>query len=60
VCASTTSAAGMSPRTNTLLDLLLAPLLVPIGVVYRFMWDRILLRRRAELPDAEAYSPLRA
>ena len=36
----TRALAGMTPRNNTVADMLLLPLIVLVGVVYRAMWDR--------------------
>jgi hypothetical protein len=39
----TRMAVGMSPRNNTLIDALLAPLLVLIGKIYSGTWDGIVM-----------------
>lgn len=50
--------SGMSPRANTMMDLLLLPLIGIVGFVYRYFWDREVQKyrreQRAAVSDAAA------
>ncbi len=38
--------AGITPRNNPLFDFILAPFLIPISAVYRYIWDAEVLNKK--------------